>query len=202
MVSFAERMALRQHLALNYTGRGECVEIGAFAGGSTVAIAQGIYDSRHPRKLHVYDAFQFPKNELEEKYRKRLLGINGDSFRQAFDFYTRAFDFMLHVTEGDAAQAKWAYGPIEFMHIDCSISQEFHEAVALAFYPHLLPGAVVAHQDFGYEKAPFIAQMLAKLSPWLKHYMTSETTAYFACTNAMTRDDLSMALASPSLAAA
>lgn len=191
MVSFSERLMLKDFLALNWRGSGAVIEIGAFAGSSAIAILQGMRTTGHPGLLHVYDTFVFPKNDLEPIYRHLLPLHKGDSFRGAFDFETREWTKRLAVHEGDAAKAKWTLGPIEFMHIDCSISLAFHEAVALEFYPHLIEGSTVAHQDYDYARAPFIAQMMTKLEPWFKSFCHVETTKYFRCLKTPSREELS-----------
>ena len=194
MVSLPERVALKEFVALNYSGIGNVVEIGAFAGASAIAIMQGIEASRHRAKLFVYDAFKFPTNHLEPVYRGLLPGLKDASFRKAFDFETREWTARMEVFEGDAAQAKWEHGPIEFMHIDCSISREFHEAIALEFYPHLVHGAFIAHQDFKYERAPFIAEIMKRLEPNFSSKLDIETTKYFKCERPMSRAEIEKAL--------
>lgn len=193
MVSFPERQLLRDWVALNWLGFGDIVEIGAFAGGSTTAILQGMEATRHPGTLHVYDVFRFPKGGHEDVYRG-LIGIQGESFRKVFDGITRQWSHRLKVTEGDASQEKWTGGPIEMLHIDCSVSREFHEKVALEFYPKLMPQATVIHQDWGYEKAPFIKEMMAKLAPKFIGVASMETTRYFVLDGKITREEIAAAL--------
>lgn len=193
MVSLPERTTLRDWVAFNWMGFGDIVEIGAFVGSSAVAIMQGMEMTRNPGKLHVYDTFKFPQGGHEETYRS-LVGIKGDSFRTVFNGITRQWSDRLVVNEGDAALAKWTGGKIEFLHIDCSISREFHEQIALEFYPHLTPQATLVHQDYSYERAPFIAEMMAKLSPWFQRLGQIETTAYFTRSGKFTREDIERAL--------
>ncbi len=202
MVSLPERMTLRSFMAASYEGVGEVVEIGALAGSSAISIMQGLQDGRHKRKLHVYDAFLFPKNDLEKTYRKILPRQKGDSFREEFDFQTRNWKEAMVVVEGDASKQKWTGGPIEFMHIDCSISREFHEAIALEFYPHLCLNGVIVHQDFDYGRATFIPEIMAALAPWFNSIIHVETSKYFRCKKTLTRDDVSAALARKAAVAA
>jgi len=193
MVSLPERTMLRDWVAMNWLGFGEIVEIGAFAGGSSTAILQGMEETRHPGHLHVYDVFRFPQGGHEQTYRS-LIGIQGDNFRKVFDGIMREWKDRLVVHEGDASEARWSGGKIELLHIDCSISKEFHEKVALEFYPHLMPQATLVHQDFGYERAPFIAEMMKKLEHWFKPYGSIETTQYFVLDRKITRADIERAL--------
>jgi hypothetical protein len=194
MVSLNERSMLRDWVSLNWVGQGEVVEIGAFAGGSATALLQGMEAAKHPRALHVYDTFRFPKGGHEQTYRE-LISVDGSSFRPAFDLVMREWGHRLRVTEGDASEQRWTGAPIEILHIDCSISAEFHKKIAIEFYPHLMHGASLIHQDFEYENAPFIAQMMAKLAPHFMRMGKSGTTVYFCVQKPMKREDVEKALA-------
>lgn len=195
MVSLRERISLRDFISQNYEGLGNVVEIGAFCGSSAIAIMQGLRLSKHNTKLHVFDAFLFPTNDLEGVYRQMLPHCGGASFRSEFDFQTRKWENEMVVVEGDAAQHKWTGGSIEFMHIDCSISREFHEAIAAEFYPHLCQNAIVAHQDYEYERAPFIKEIMESFAPWFKPLMLIGTTKYFRCEKIPTESEIMAAVA-------
>src|SRR5690349_175196 len=106
MVTLPERQTLRDWVALNYVGQGEVVEIGAFCGGSTIALLQGLEDAKWPKPLHVYDLFEFPDGGHEAEYR-RLVPIPGKSFRPVFDHVTQNWAHRLRVTQGDASKARW-----------------------------------------------------------------------------------------------
>lgn len=194
LVSMPERQVLRDFLAFNYRGDGDVVEIGAFCGSSAIAIMQGIAATRHKRKLFVYDTFLFPENDLERKYRNHTPLLKGRSFREEFDLQTRHWRDEMVVVQGDAATKKWPGVPIEFLHIDCSVSREFHEAIALEFYPHVMAGGVIAHQDYGYERAPFIAEIMSSLGGF-KPLLDVETSRYFLCRQRMRREEIAVALA-------
>lgn len=194
MVTLAERAQLRDWVALNWVGQGEVVEIGTFCGGSAIAILQGMEAAKWPKPLHVYDVFEFPEGGHEKAYRE-LVPIEGKSFRAVFDFVTKNWAHRLRVTQGDASKHSWVCGPIEFLHLDCSISSEFHEAIAREFYPHLIVGGTLAHQDFTYEKAPFIAEMMGKLERFFNRVARVGTTVYFTVKEEMSRESIEAALA-------
>lgn len=193
MVSLPERVALKEVVSLWFDGEGAVVEIGSLAGSSAIAILQGLRQARYPQKLHVYDAFLYPTNDLEPTYRA-VLGCEGNSFRSVFDRCTRMWAHDIIVNEGDASKAKWTGGDIGLLHIDCSISQAFHEAIALEFYPHMRVGGVIVHQDYGYERATFIPKLMEKAAPWFKSAMAVDTTKYFKCTKKVSRVELELAI--------
>lgn len=196
MVSDPERIFLIGFIDMHMAGPGEFVEIGTFCGGSAIAILRGMEKAGlEGRKLHVFDTFKFPTNDLEAVFRHMVPHCKGESFREEFDRQTAPYYDRLAVFEGDAAQHCWTGGPIRFLHIDCSISREFHEAVAREFYPHLVPGSVIAHQDYLYDRAPFIPEMMTKLEPWFESMIQVITTQYFRCTKTPSRAELEAAFA-------
>lgn len=194
MVSFQERIVLRQWVALNWQARGEIVEIGAFAGGSAVAILEGMEDSRRQGYLHVYDTFKFPEGGHEETYRRLLYQQSGESFVHHFLRNTAPWSPRIILNEKDASSAKWNGSPIEVLHIDCSVSREFHEAIAREFYPYLLKNACVIHQDYTYEKAPFIPEMMDKLERFFTKTIQVESSQYFRTKMAPKKEELEDAL--------
>lgn len=193
MVSLPERVALKEVVSMWFDGDGEIVEIGSLAGSSAIAILQGLRQAKYPQKIHVYDAFLYPTNDLEPTYRA-VLGCDGPSFRPVFDRCTRAWREDIVVHEGDASKEKWEGGEIGLIHIDCSISQAFHEAVALEFYPNVRVGGLIVHQDYGYDRAKFIKEIMDRLTPWFKGVMGVDTTKYFKCTKKVPREELELAL--------
>jgi hypothetical protein len=195
MVSFQERIVLRNWVALNWQAKGEIVEIGAFAGGSAVAILQGMEDSRRQGYLHVYDTFKFPVGGHEATYRKLLGQPEGESFAHRFLENVAPWSPRVVMHRSDASQAKWNGNPIEILHLDCSISREFHEAVAREFYPYLTKNACVIHQDYTYENATFIPQMMEKLERFFSKTLQVETSQYFRTKTTPKKEELEDALA-------
>lgn len=195
MVSFQERIVLRQWVALNWQAKGEIVEIGAFAGGSAVAILQGMEDSRRQGYLHVYDTFKFPVGGHEETYRHLLYQREGESFRHHFNANVAPWSPRLVMNECDASKVAWNGAPIEILHLDCSISREFHEAIAREFYPYLIKNACIVHQDYNYEHAPFIREVMDRLERFFKKTITVETSQYFRCGITPQKEELEDALA-------
>lgn len=193
MVSLPERQTLRDWVALNFVGQGEAVEIGAFCGGSAVAILQGLEAAKRGKPLHVYDVFEFPEGGHEQTYRD-LVPLPGKSFRPVFDRITRNWGHMLRVVQGDASKEEWRDGPIEILHLDCSISRQFHESIALEFFQHLIVGATLIQQDFEYERGDFIRDIMARLEPWFIRTAKVGTTVYFVLKEKITKEEIRAAL--------
>lgn len=187
MVSFQERVVLRDFVSLNWTG-GDIVEIGAFCGASAVAILQGMNAAKCPGSLHVYDTFVFPEDHpgLNAVYRAHAPNL-GHSFRGEFDKATEPFKHALQVHQGDAREAQVPEA-ISLLHFDCAISRAFHEAVSMAFFPKIPVGGYLIQQDYGYKAAPWIPEVMGNLQKRVKALLQVETSAYYKVTQPLTRD--------------
>lgn len=159
-------------LASKAEGRGRVIDLGAFLGGSTVPLAQGILASDSPRqKLLSYDAFESP--EVTTPQFVRLLA--GYGLTPGHCFYDRFLANIGAVGGGIAecvvARKGWLppnadqqqrlalypeQEPIELLFVDIAKTWDVNLSVISTFFPHLVPGAVVVHQDFFDLQTPWI----------------------------------------------
>jgi hypothetical protein len=155
MLTNEERVWLRNYAATEYSGAGAIVELGCFVGSGSIALAEGLLDSRrHPNaKVHAYDRFVWDKF-LQAWWIERGFPpprINGDSLLPEFLERTARWKHWLVVHEQDLNAAQWDETPIEFLFIDAMKSPRLAEAITQAFFPYLIPGlSFVAHQDFAH----------------------------------------------------
>lgn len=162
-VTMPERIALRDYVALNWTG-GALVEVGSFCGATAVAILQGMDAAKRPGKLHCYDTFRFPNNEeWAEEYRKRVPGVEGDSFLGVFEDAVGSWTTKVVAQVGEAEGAPLP-PPTWLLHLDCALSAEFHRDVSRRFFPLVIPGGVIVQQDWGYDRAPYIDTVMRRLA--------------------------------------
>jgi hypothetical protein len=134
-----------------YESKGEIVELGAFAGGSSVALAAGLRAGWGDagRTVKVYDRF-LTDDFIDEFYLRpnSLTAISG-SFRHVYDMQTVAFADLLTVREGDVTGETWNGSPIEILFIDIAKAWHVNDHVNRTFFPHLIPDkALVIQQDF------------------------------------------------------
>ena len=175
MVSFQERKALRDWVALNWTG-GDIVEIGAFAGASAVAILQGMEAARRPGRLYVYDTFVMPADKAIEAIYRRL--IDSNSFLEHFVENVDPWKDRVQFSVGRAERSGVTPEHISLLHLDCAASKGFHRDVSLRFFPRLVVGATLVQQDFDYEPAPYIKVAMKRLGEYLNTAWHIGTSRY------------------------
>jgi hypothetical protein len=141
------------------------VELGPFIGGSTVAMAAGLRESNDPRaKLVTIDWFQWEQwaigvyaqnavNGLSDEQRASLSPQDlapkvGHSFLPIFHAYTRPFASSIEVVDVDIAKYQWTGEPIDVLMIDAAKSWPVFDQIVGQFFPSLVDGASVIHQDY------------------------------------------------------
>ncbi len=138
-----------------YTGAGAIVDAGAFLGGSTVALAEGLRRNRRwtrpasGKPIHSYDRF-----EVEEWMRGVYFPEHvaaGTSVREQFDSNIAPYADLVEVHAGDVMDQQWTGGPIEILFIDIAKHWTVSDWVTWQFFPHLIPGrSLVVQQDYLY----------------------------------------------------
>lgn len=149
MTTDAER-ALYYRLAKD-AGEGAIVEFGAWLGASTAAIAAGVRDSGSSRKVQVYDKFlSKPGHErkVTEFYGKTGGAIPiGPSLEQ---FKANLGPLLAHVDihQGQIEALDWKGGPIAVLITDAPKRVPQISPVLTKLCKALVPGALMAWQDF------------------------------------------------------
>ncbi|HEV2722269.1 MAG TPA: class I SAM-dependent methyltransferase, partial [Thermoanaerobaculia bacterium] len=151
-----DELRLLNHLAEEvYRGDGAIVDGGAFLGGSTVALADGLL--RNPRRwrfgaekrIHSFDRF-----EVEEYMRGLFFPEStpiGTSFRAEFERNIAPVADLVEVHAGDLRDSRWNGGPIEILFIDIAKTPRTCDWITRHFFPHLIPGrSLVVQQDYLY----------------------------------------------------
>jgi hypothetical protein len=134
-----------------YRGDGAIVDLGCWLGGSTAALVDGLRENTRPaarsRRVQTYDRFRWDR--LYDRYKLGFTHEPGESFLADFERLVAPWrqDVDLHV--GDIASAQWQGGPIEILFVDIMKDPSAAKAVALNFFPHLIPNrSYLIHQDF------------------------------------------------------
>jgi hypothetical protein len=148
-----------------YSGRGVIVDCGPLAGASTMAFVSGV-----PRgtKIHVYDLWSFCPG-WEEFFPRRLHNAGDDLLPE---FLSNLGEFRSAVTthKGDLAAQHWRDEPIELMFIDAAKTPQVMHRLVGEFFPCLVPGAFVVHQDYVCSQCPWIhvaVMMLRDYFEWV-----------------------------------
>ena len=153
-----ERKYLYNYSKRSFRNKGCIVELGCAFGSLTVPLLQGLREKRFTSKIYVYDLFQFHESfggilqntEFEGNIRY------GDSFEYIFKHYTKGFEDLLEVKNGDIADSINFQKPIELLVIDAMKSENLAMEIVKKFYPSLIQDSLVFHQDFCHYHEPWI----------------------------------------------
>lgn len=150
MTTEAER-DLYYRLVREGVGNGAIVELGAWLGASTASIAAAIRDSGVSAKAHVYDKFQSrPGHERKVQAfyaaqgREPATGPSLDQFKANLG---PLLDYV-EVHKGQIEDMKWNGEPIAVLICDAPKRVPAVSAVLTTLREPLVPGAIMAWQDF------------------------------------------------------
>ena len=141
------------------------VELGPYVGRSTVALAAGLRDSAEPGgKLVSIDCFEWNAWALENTFEDTIRGLSesqratlspgafqpkeGDSFFRLFEVFTEPLKNSIHGVNATLESYEWCGEPIDVLMIDAAKSWDALDQIVRQFFPCLIDGAVVIHQDY------------------------------------------------------
>lgn len=163
----AQELELLYGLARDqYTGRGEIVDGGAFLGGSTLALANGLRDNSTVRdkqgRIHSYDLF------VSDSFVPQFIEgyPAGASTRPYYDGVIAGVANHVTVHEGDVTTMPWpADRGIEILFIDVAKSWEINDHLLKDFFPRLIPGvSAVIQQDYHWPYTPWLSVTMELLA--------------------------------------
>jgi hypothetical protein len=182
-----EERAMLQWLAHHvYSGAGSLLDCGAFLGGSTIALAQGLKKGRAPaRKVHSYDLFVAGKFE-GKNYAEHGL-VEGKSFRDLYDRNIAHVKDLVEVHEGDITQAVIPDGEIEILFVDCAKAPDVNDFFVTRLFPRLIPGqSIVVQQDYLFPALPWIQITMEYFSDCFEMLADTElNSVIYGCTKAI-----------------
>ena len=159
----AEEQALYYWLGRDWArGRGAAVDLGAFVGGSTARIAEGLRDAGRDTAVHAYDRFTANERVKERTlYPQGIAAFDGEEVEALARDLLAPWSDAVALHPGDITEARWTGGPIEILAVDAAKTARSADRIAEAFFPALIPGgSVIVQQDFLHWRQPWlIAQM-------------------------------------------
>ena len=151
MLHGSELRLLKWFTRTQYRGAGAVVELGCWLGGSTGVLVEGL--RANPRaevraqRVQTYDAFLW--HEIYDRYNLGLTHRPGESFQADFERHVKPWRDRVDVHGGNVTSAHWPGGSIEILFVDVMKDMATARAVALTFFPHLVPDrSYLIHQDF------------------------------------------------------
>jgi hypothetical protein len=148
MLSRDEKQYLIWLTSEKYEGWGAIVELGAWLGSSTVALAEGLRRRGATSMIESFDLFRW------ETYMSDAVSADlnaGDDFLPLFMREVGDYAHWIQAHKVDLLNYTWEGGPIEILFIDSAKTWDLTNAVLKSFGPRLLPGrSRVVLQDFRY----------------------------------------------------
>jgi hypothetical protein len=193
MLTYGDK-AIYFHAGQTFTFRGSIVDGGCFAGGSTLALLEGLrrnplMQSRNAETrglIRVYDLFtvddDYVLKHLRESYPDREFQPR-TSFLPMFEENLRAEWEKLRVRVGDVTAIGYPDAePIELFGVDFCKALPITDFVVRCFFPRLLSGALVLQRDFGHEYHPHIHLSMLRLADHFENYVELRSGGTFAYT--------------------
>jgi len=172
MVRPAEQQLLYNLARHHCSGRGEVVELGAFFGASTAALAAGLNDRGTHARVRTFDRFDCAAGSVFARLVRRYAEAHGLEallverdgrldFFPCFERVTQGYAGWITATRTELSALRWE-GGIELLHVDMPKTYaQLREAVRRT-YAFLLPSAYVVLQDYLYHwSAELIAATVA-----------------------------------------
>lgn len=152
--SLAEQAYCEWLTSEQFTGKGCIVEFGPWLGSLTAPLAVGlIRNLRTPRKtIHSYDLFRWEtgSNGWAAGTPFDKLYQPGDCFKPLYEQLMAPLqgDVTIHANQADLSVIGWSGEPIEILINDAWKTLPVMANTVQKFFPSLLEGAIVFHQDF------------------------------------------------------
>jgi len=126
-------------------------DLGAFLGGSTVSLADGLVAAGHQGDLiHSYDFFRATRRVWEE-----YMGESGRPWPETGDMMSVVFEMLQDYDQlitfypGDVMKSPVPDGPIEICFVDISKTAEINDHIIANYFTKLIPGkSIVIQQDY------------------------------------------------------
>ena len=152
MVSPAE-MAFFRESAARYVGKeGAIVDLGCWLGSTSIALAQGIQSRGLQASDRTEKVFGFDRFVWEEWMPAELpygLYHPGESFLpEARRLVRDGGGNGVELIQADLAHYEWRDGVIKILLVDAMKNESVASQIAASFYPNLMIGGLLIHQDF------------------------------------------------------
>lgn len=153
---------------------GAIVDLGSWMGSTAISLAKGVRDAGttgNGREKMVYAIDRYLWEPWMDSYGKHLHCdyVPGDSFLPEVRQRLRLSGLSVTAVQADLTKYTWDGGDIAILLVDAMKSKQLCTAIALEFYPKLLVGGVVIHQDFKHFYCPWIHMLQYRLKDFFVH---------------------------------
>jgi hypothetical protein len=174
MVSTAE-MAFFSESSARYCGKeGAIVDLGVWLGATSVALAQGVLShgskADNPNeKILGFDTFQW--ESWMPAHLPYCLYEPGDSLLPEARRVVREHGGgRVELIQADLRCYEWSGGPIKILLVDAMKDENLAIQIARKFFPSLIPGSLLIHQDFKHYYTSWIHVLQYRLREYFRFY--------------------------------
>jgi hypothetical protein len=184
MVSSAEMEFFRESAARYFGREGAIVDLGCWLGSTSIALAQGILshgakaDNRN-EKVFGFDMFQW--EAWMPAHIPHCLYEPGDSFLPEARRVVREHGGgRVELIQADLGLYEWSGGPIKILLVDAMKNENLAIQIPRNFFPSLIPGSLLIHQDFKHYYTSWIHVLQYRLRQYFRFYRSvqSATVAF------------------------
>jgi len=161
--------------AARYVGReGAIVDLGCWLGSTSIALAQGIlsrsFGGKNPQeKVFGFDIFIW--EQWMPAHVPYCLYQPGESFLPEARRVVRDHGgATVELIRADLALYEWTAGPIKILLVDAMKSEKLARQIARTFYPSLITGSLLIHQDFKHFYTSWIHVLQYRLRQHFRFY--------------------------------
>ncbi len=189
MTTIEEQSYFEWYAAHLYRNQGRIVELGCWLGSLTTSLLRGLEKNElvgpEDRLLDVYDLF-----EWEAYMDDYVRGTHwegrvqaGDDYRHLFEASMAAHLQRLRIIQADLATATWKGGPIAMLLVDAMKSMPLAQNILTQFFPWVVTGGVVAHQDYLHPAVGWLQVSMYQLRDYFRPVLQvpNSDTVVFHC---------------------
>lgn len=174
MVSPAEMTFFSESAARSVGSEGAIVDLGCWLGSTSIALAQGILsrglkaDSRN-EKVFGFDMFQW--ESWMPAHVPYCLYQPGESFLPEARRVVREHGGgQIELIQADLEVYQWNGGPIKILLVDAMKNEHLAVQIPRNFFPSLIPGSLLIHQDFKHYYTSWIHVLQYRLRQYFRFY--------------------------------
>jgi len=189
MTQAAERAYCQWYAGRQYAGKGQIVELGCWLGSLTNALARGLQANRRipdaAKRIQVFDYFKWDVVMEDWVKGTPLQGRTpvGENYMTVFLEMIAKHRSMVTINEADLTTTRWTGENIEFLLVDAMKSYVLANNITCEFFPSILPGGYIFHQDYFHFFHGWIHFIMYRLRDYFKAIfeVPDSTTIIYKC---------------------
>lgn len=180
MTTLDEQEFYRSSVAAVKDVAGEIVDLGCWMCSTTISLARGVRDlqekfpSHAIRKIYAFDRFVWEEWMNPFSSRLSCKYLNGECFMPEARGALGALEEFVELIQCDLCDYRWDKGPIKLLLVDAMKNSALARKIAEQFYPSLVPGSILIHQDYKHLHTPWIHILQYRLRDYFELYFETK----------------------------